>query len=113
MGATRAAGRAYAADEVYFQNRGSVEGWDRAYTQKDGVIATVDSPVYKGAHSLPATQTHIGETGGYHSEVIRRGAQSVGEDRYYGQAVRLAPDWEFHDRNTRSPNPATGPEAEV
>jgi hypothetical protein len=111
--ATATAGPAYAADEVYFQNRGSVEGWSSAYTQKHGVIATVDSPVYKGAHSLRATQTYIGETGGYHSEVIRRGAQSVGEDKYYGQAVRLAPDWQFHDQNVTfqqwSPEDPEGP----
>ncbi len=113
VGAAGTAGRAYAADEVYFQNRGSVEGWDYAYTQKDGVIATVDSPVYKGAHSLEATQTYIGETGGYHSEVIQRGAQSVGEDKYYGQAIRLAADWEFHDQNVTfqqwSPEDPEGP----
>ncbi|MDX2682643.1 polysaccharide lyase [Streptomyces soliscabiei] len=113
VGATGAVGQAYAADEVYFQNRGSVEGWDYAYTQKDGVIATVDSPVYKGAHCLQATQTYIGETGGYHSEVIQRGAQSVGEDKYYGQAIRLAPGWEFHDQNVTfqqwSPEAPEGP----
>ncbi|MFJ1967642.1 heparin lyase I family protein [Streptomyces sp. NPDC087903] len=105
--------RAQAADEVFFQNRGSVEGWDYAYAQKDGVIETVDSPTYKGAHALAATQTYIGETGGYHSEVIKRGAQSVGEDRYYGQVIRLGPGWTFHDQNVTfqqwSPEDPEGP----
>jgi hypothetical protein len=106
-------GHADAADEVYFQNRGSVEGWDHAYTQKQGVIETVDSPTYKGAHALAATQTYVEETGGYHSEVLKRGAQSVGEDRYYGQAIRLAPDWTFHNQNVTfqqwSPEDPEGP----
>ncbi|MEH0423453.1 heparin lyase I family protein [Streptomyces sp. B21-083] len=106
-------GQAGAADEVHFQNRGSVEGWDHAYTQKAGTIETVDSPTYKGAHALAATQTYIGETGGYHCEVIRRGAQSVGEDRYYGQAIRLGSGWTFHDQNVTfqqwSPEDPEGP----
>lgn len=105
--------RASAADEVFFQNRGSVEGWDYSYTQKQGVIRTVDTPVYKGAHALEATQTYIEETGGYHSEVLKRGAQSVGQDRYYGQAIRLASDWRFHDQNVTfqqwSPEDPEGP----
>ncbi|MFI1334768.1 polysaccharide lyase [Streptomyces sp. NPDC020845] len=109
-------GRASAAElpeGVYFQNRGSVEGWDYSYTQKQGSISTIDTPTYKGAHSLEATQTYINETGGYHSEVLQRGAQSVGQDRYYGQAIRLAPDWRFHNQNVTfqqwSPEDPEGP----
>ncbi|MEU5106092.1 hypothetical protein AB0H07_28075 [Streptomyces sp. NPDC021354] len=45
-------GRASAADDlpegVYFQNRGSVEGWDYSYAQKQGSISTIDTPTYKG-----------------------------------------------------------------
>jgi hypothetical protein len=56
------------------------------------VIATVDSTAYKGARCLEATRTYTGETGGYLSEVIRRGAQSVGEDKHYAQdPPRLRP----------------------
>lgn len=109
-------GRASAAElpeGVYFQNRGSVEGWDYSYTQKQGSISTIDTPTYKGAHSLEATQTYINETGGYHSEVLQRGAQRVGQDRYYGQAIRLAPDWRFHNQNVTfqqwSPEDPEGP----
>ncbi|MFD8387146.1 polysaccharide lyase [Streptomyces sp. NPDC059679] len=109
-------GRASAAElpeGVYFQNRGSVEGWDYSYTQKQGSISTIDTPTYKGAHSLEATQTYVNETGGYHSEVLQRGAQSVGQDRYYGQAIRLAPDWRFHNQNVTfqqwSPEDPEGP----
>jgi hypothetical protein len=73
---------------VYFQDTGSVQGWDYHYTQKQGVIRNVSS-----------RQTYINETGGYHSETIDRGAQRVGEDRYYGQAIYLPANWQWHNQN--------------
>ncbi|MDX3452969.1 translation initiation factor IF-2 [Streptomyces sp. ME02-8801-2C] len=81
-------GQARAADEVQFQNRGSVEGWDHAYTQKDGVIETVDSPTYKGAHALAATQTYIDETGGYRTLAQCSILQGGGE----GHPVHCGPE---------------------
>ena len=116
LAAITPSGRAAAADlpeGVFFQNRGSVAGWDKGYAQKQGTITTIDNPTYKGADAVAATQTYINETGGYHSEVIRQGAQSVGQDRYYGQAIYLGSDWRFHDQNVTfqqfSPEDPEGP----
>ena len=98
---------------VYFQNTGTTGGWDEAYAQKQGVIRTVSSPAYKGSAAIEAKQTYINETGGYHSEVIKAGAQTVGADRYYGQAIHLPADWRFHDQNVTfqqwSPEDPEGP----
>lgn len=116
LAAITPSGPAHAAappEGVSFQNDGTVAGWDYDYAQKQGSITTVDTPAYKGPHAIAATQTYVNETGGYHSEVLRRGAQSVGQDRYYGQAIRLAPDWRFHNQNVTfqqwSPEDPEGP----
>ncbi|GLZ28917.1 hypothetical protein Lesp02_11070 [Lentzea sp. NBRC 105346] len=98
---------------VYFQNEGTLSGWDYHYTQKQGVIRDVTSVKYKGTTSIEAKQTYIGETGGYHSETIDRGAQSVGQDKYYGQAIYLPANWQFHNQNVTfqqwSPEDPEGP----
>src|SRR5689334_2906498 len=98
---------------VDFQNEGTLNGWDYHYTQKNGVIRDVTNVAYKGSTAIEAKQTYIGETGGYHSETIDRGAQSVGEDRYYGQAIMLPADWQYHDQNVTfqqwSPEDPEGP----
>ena len=57
----------------------------------------VGSPTYKGNTAIEAKQTYINEDGGYDSETVQSGAQRVGEDRYYGQAIYIKPDWQFHD----------------
>ncbi|WP_433186482.1 polysaccharide lyase [Actinoallomurus sp. CA-150999] len=110
---TSAAGAAALPAGVYFQDTGTTGGWDKAYTQKQGVIRTVSSPAYKGSTAIEAKQTYIEETGGYHSEVIKSGAQSVGQDRYYGQAIYLPAGWQFHDQNVTfqqwSPEDPEGP----
>ncbi len=87
------------APGVHFENDGKLAGWDRSYAQKEGVIRNVSSPKYKGESAIEAKQTDINETGGYHSEVIKRGAQSVGQDRYYGQAIFMPASWKFHNQN--------------
>jgi hypothetical protein len=101
------------APGVYFENEGSLSGWSRSYSQKDGVIRNVASPSFKGGNAIEARQTYINEQGGYHSETIRAGAESVGQDRYYGQAVYIAPSWKFHNQNVTfqqfSPEKPEGP----
>jgi hypothetical protein len=101
------------APGVYFENDGKLSGWDRNYAQKDGVIRNVSSPKYKGSSAIEAKQVYINETGGYHSEVIKRGAQSVGQDRYYGQAIFVPANWKFHNQNITfqqwSPEDPEGP----
>jgi hypothetical protein len=101
------------APGVYFQNEGGLAGWDRAYAQKNGVVRNTASPSFKGGNAIEAKQTYINETGGYHSEVIKRGAEAVGQDRYYGQAVYLPPGWRFHNQNVTfqqwSPEKPEGP----
>ncbi len=100
---------------VYFQDTGTIQGWDNYPTrpQKQGVIRNVSSPVYKGGTAIEAQQTYVNETGGYHSESVDRGSQRVGEDRYYGQAIYLAPNWQFHNQNVTfqqwSPEDPSGP----
>jgi hypothetical protein len=95
------------------QNEGTLSGWDYHYTQKQGVIRNVSGPAYKGSSAIEAKQTYINETGGYHSETIDRGAQSVGQDRYYGQAIYLPANWQFHNQNVTfqqwSPENPEGP----
>ena len=107
-----AAATAYAPG-VYFENAGSLSGWSRNYAQKNGTIRNVGSPSYKGGNAIEAKQTYINETGGYHSEVIKAGSQSVGQDRYYGQAIFLPADWKFHNQNVTfqqwSPEDPEGP----
>jgi hypothetical protein len=107
------AGISQAAPGVYFENAGSIAGWDYHYTQKKGIIRNVAGPSFKGGNAIEAKQTYINETGGYHSEVIERGAQAVGQDRYYGQAIYLPPGWQFHNQNVTfqqwSPEKPEGP----
>lgn len=100
---------------VYFQDTGTLTGWDNypQKPQKQGELNVVSSPVYKGTTAIEAKQTYIRETGGYHSEVVDFGAQRVGEDRYYGQAIYLPTNWQFHNQNVTfqqwSPENPSGP----
>ncbi|MGH3645594.1 MAG: RICIN domain-containing protein [Micromonosporaceae bacterium] len=100
---------------VYFQDTGTVQGWNNypQRPQKQGVIRNVSGPVYKGSTAIEAQQTYVNEGGGYHSETVQFGAQRVGEDRYYGQAIYLAPNWVFHNQNVTfqqwSPEDPSGP----
>ena len=98
---------------VYFQDAGTLTGWSSSYTQKSGVIRAVTSPSYKGGNAIEARQTYINETGGYHSETIKAGAQSINTDRYYGQAIYLPANWQWHNQNVTyqqfSPEDPEGP----
>jgi hypothetical protein len=100
---------------VYFQDTGTVAGWNNfpQRPQKQGVLRTVTTPAYKGGTAIEARQTYVDEGGGYHSETVQHGAQAVGQDRYYGQAVYLPPTWRFHDQNVTfqqwSPEDPEGP----
>jgi hypothetical protein len=100
---------------VYFQDTGTVAGWDNypQNPQKDGVLRNVSSPTYKGSTAIEAQQTYIREGGGYHSETVDFGAQRVGQDRYFGQAIFLPANWQFHNQNVTfqqfSPENPSGP----
>lgn len=89
------------AATVYFQDTGTLTGWSNypQKPQKNGVLRIVSSPSYKGGQAIEAQQTYINETGGYHSEVVKANAQSVGTDRYFGQAIYLPANWQWHDQN--------------
>ncbi|MFI9846072.1 polysaccharide lyase [Nonomuraea sp. NPDC051941] len=108
------AGSATAA-EVFFQDTGTLTGWSNypQEPQKQGVIRTVSSPVYKGTTAIEAQQTYLDEGGGYHSETVQNRTQAVGQDRYYGQAIYLPPNWQFHHQNVTfqqwSPEDPEGP----
>jgi hypothetical protein len=87
--------------EVYFQNDGTVAGWDNPnpHPQWKGVIKTVNSPTFKGPNSIMAQQTYVKSNGTrYHSEVVHFHTQSQGQDRWYGEAVYLPPNWVFHNQ---------------
>lgn len=100
---------------VYFQDEGTVQGWSNypQKPQKQGVIRNVTTPAYKGGNAIEAKQTYINEGGGYHSETVQAATQAVGQDRYYGQAIYIAPNWQFHDQNVTfqqwSPEDPEGP----
>jgi chitodextrinase len=103
-----------AAGVVYFQDTGTVQGWSNSpRPQKQGVLRNVAGPVYKGSTAIEARQTYINETGGYHAETVQANIQSVGEDKYYGQAIYLPPDWQYHNQNVTfqqwSPEDPEGP----
>jgi hypothetical protein len=86
---------------VRFQETGTVEGWDNKdpNPQKDGRITTVSKPAFKGDEAISTEQTFISSDGkNYHTESVKRGAHKSGEDLYYGQAIYLPSDWEFHDQ---------------
>jgi hypothetical protein len=104
-----------ASSGVFFQDVGDVKRWSNypQRPQKSGIIRTVTSPSFKGGTSIEAQQTYVNEGGGYHSETILARAQRVGEDRYFGQAIYLAPDWQFHNQSVTfqqfSPEDPEGP----
>jgi hypothetical protein len=85
---------------VVFQNDGTITGWDPNPTpQQKGVIKDVADPTYKGTTAIETQQTYIASNGKrYHAEVVRSHAQSVGQDYYYGQAIYLPADWQFHNQ---------------
>ena len=85
---------------MLFQNAGTLAGWDRIFIQHQGTVTQVEAPAYQGGTALKMTQTFQGIDGvRYHSEVIKNAAQKPGTDVYYGQALYLPPDWEFHNAN--------------
>jgi hypothetical protein len=100
---------------VYFQDQGNVANWNNypQNPQKDGVLRTVGSPSFEGRPVIESQQTYVNEGGGYHSETVQHGAQRVGEDRYFGQAIMLPKTWQFHDQNVTyqqfSPENPSGP----
>jgi hypothetical protein len=100
---------------VVFQDTGTVQGWSNypQKPQKQGVIRNVSSPAYKGGTAIEARQTYVNETGGYHSETVQARTQLVGQDRYYGQAIYLPPNWQWHNENVTfqqwSPEAPEGP----
>jgi hypothetical protein len=94
------AGTAAARAEVLFQNPGNTMGWDKLFTQKAGTIDVVSSPVFKGGSAVKTTQTYQSSDGkNYHSEIIKAKAHLAGQDLYYGHAVYLPPDWQYHSQN--------------
>lgn len=100
---------------VFFQDTGTLTGWSNypQKPQKKGVLRTVSSPAYKGTTAIEAQQSYLDQGGGYHSETIRTAAETVGQDRYFGQAIYLAPTWQFHNQNVTfeqfSPENPSGP----
>ena len=86
--------------EVVFENPGNTMGWGRLFTQKGGTITQVTSPTYKGASAVRTSQVYMTSDGlNYHSEIIKNTAQLADTDRYYGHAIYLPADWQFHGQN--------------
>ena len=85
---------------VVFENPGNTTGWGRVYAQKMGTTEVVTSPVYKGATAIRTFQKYLTSDGAnYHAEVVKTGAQLAEQDLYYGQAIYLPSDWQFHNQN--------------
>jgi hypothetical protein len=85
---------------VVFQNTGNLNGWDRLFTQHQGTNSEVGEPTYKGPTAIKNVQIFEGTGNGrYHAEVETYHAARTGDDHYFGQAMYLPPDWQFHDQN--------------
>src|SRR5262249_45077813 len=104
-----------AGSGVYFQDVADVRAWSNypQNPQKAGIIRNVATPSYRGGGAIEAQQTYQNEGGGYHSEVVRTGVETIGQDRYFGQAIYLAPDWQFTSQSVTfqqfSPENPEGP----
>src|SRR5262245_27148445 len=84
---------------VIFENTGNLKGWDRLFTQHQGTNTEVSTPTYKCTTAIKNTQIYEGSgQGRYHSEVETYRAAKTGDDRYFGQALYLPPDWTFHNQ---------------
>jgi hypothetical protein len=101
---------------VLFEDSGTLTGWDNypQHPQQKGVLRTVAAPRFKGRTAIEARQTYVASDGdGYHSETVKFGAERVGEDLYFGQAIYLAKNWKFHAQNVTfqqfSPEKPEGP----
>jgi len=108
---------------VYFQDAGTKTGWSNypQRPQNKGTIDEVASPRWGNTGTaLKFTQIYDPEysrnsnyTGGYHSEVVKFNAQSVGTDRYYGAVIMLPSNWLYHNSNDTfqqfSPENPSGP----
>jgi hypothetical protein len=70
------------------------------------------SPTYKTSTAILTEQTYV-KPQGAHSEVELSTVQKNGEDKYYGQAIYLPPDWNTYDANATfqqfSPEMPAGP----
>jgi hypothetical protein len=85
---------------VTFQNNGMKAGWDSADPQRAGTITDVSSPSYKGNSAIRTRQVYETSDGNrYHAEVIKRGLYVNGLDRYYGQAVYVPANWQYHNQD--------------
>jgi hypothetical protein len=99
---------------VYFSNDGLRAGWSTS-TPQGGTIGRVEEvqrPAYKTSTAILTEQTYVRPQGA-HSETILAQAQKNGEDKYYGQAIYLPPDWNTIDENATfqqfSPEAPAGP----
>src|SRR5690349_1813726 len=80
---------------VVFQNEGNLQGWDRTFTQHSGTVTMVNDPAYKGTTAIKMVQVFEGNGNGrYHAEVETYHAAKTGDDRYFGQAMYIPPDWQ-------------------
>jgi hypothetical protein len=100
LGTALVAAPALSEATVFFQNTGTLAGWDHVGPpQQHGRILQVTSPAWNGGTALAMEQTFTGALTGYHSEVVQDSTQGNGDDRYYGQVIRLPDDWIFHPKN--------------
>src|SRR4051812_36261020 len=86
---------------VFFQDDGHIAGWDNKNPkpQKKGVIRDVSTPAYKGDSAIETQQTYISsDKKNYHTETVHAKAAKLGDDRYFGQAFHLKPDWKLHSQ---------------
>jgi hypothetical protein len=98
---------------VTFQNTGTVSGWTANNARGSAKISQVSSPTYKGSTALACEVNWVGVGTANHAEQMQYKAQSVGQDRYYGQVIRLPANWVFLDKNATfqqfSPENPSGP----
>src|SRR6185369_1867718 len=86
----------YCRATVYFENTGTTNGWTTLWHEDQGSLLQTNSPTYKGPEAVRARTIYRPTyRGRYHTELRKSGMAALGQDRYYGFAFYLPPDWEF------------------
>jgi hypothetical protein len=76
---------------VYFENTGTTTGWSYVTREHNGTVTEVSSPVFKGSTAVRCVQVYDAAHGDttLHSELGIRNVGQIGQERYYGWAIRI------------------------
>jgi hypothetical protein len=76
---------------VYFQNTGTTSGWSYVTREHNGTVTQISAPAYKGSTAVRSVQIYDRAHGDttLHSELGIRNMGQIGQERYYGWAIRI------------------------